>query len=248
MLEIGFWIIIIFTLLYEPVIGYFDFQRFKKNVRLKEDVRIKYYINTMVGLWIPTIFILLIIIFTDLTLKQVGVNMPAINTNVLGSAVTYVGFGIALLYFLIILYYAIGYHVSEKIRSQLTKAKEQELRNIEFSAILPISKKEKKLWNYVSFTAGVTEEIIYRGFLIFALAYLFPSVSIWAVILISSLLFGLAHTYQGAVKGVLRTAVVGCLFAILYIGLGSILPLIAFHFLIDYVVKLGDVDPINYNK
>jgi uncharacterized protein len=160
--------------------------------------------------------------------------------------ITYIAFGIASLYLFIISYYAIGYYFSDKVKNKLTKAKEQGLKKIEFYVMLPVTKKEKKLWNYVSLTAGVTEEIIYRGFLIFALAYLFPNFSIWIVILLSSLLFGLAHTYQGFLTGVLRTTTVGILFSILYIGLGSILPLIAFHFLIDYVGKLGDVESKNY--
>ncbi|MCZ0703840.1 CPBP family intramembrane glutamic endopeptidase [Natronobacillus azotifigens] len=75
-------------------------------------------------------------------------------------------------------------------------------------------------WNYVSITAGVTGEIIYRGFLIFAFAFLFPHFSIWLIILLVSLLFGLAHTYQGLITGVLRTTIFGMLFSILYIALG----------------------------
>ncbi|MEH7379023.1 CPBP family intramembrane glutamic endopeptidase [Bacillus sp. JJ1533] len=107
--------------------------------------------------------------------------------------------------------------------------------------MLPVTDKEKKIWNYVSLTAGITEEIIYRGFLIFALGYFFPGLSIGLVIILSSLMFGMAHTYQGFLTGVIRTTIFGLLFSILYIGIGSILPLIVFHFLIDYVAKLGDV-------
>ena len=106
---------------------------------------------------------------------------------------------------------------------------------------MPVTNKEKKIWNFVSLTAGITEEIIYRGFLIFAFAYLFPDFSIWLVIILSSLLFGLAHTYQGFTTGVLRTTIFGVIFSILYIGIGSILPLIVIHFLIDYVAKLGEL-------
>lgn len=115
------------------------------------------------------------------------------------------------------------------------------LRNdISFEELLPVTKKEKKLWNYVSLTAGITEEMIYRGFLIYAITYLFPNFSIWLVLVLSSFLFGLAHTYQGFKIGVLRTTIVGFIFSILYIGLGSILPVMILHFLIDYLAKLGD--------
>ncbi|OIJ16522.1 CAAX protease [Anaerobacillus alkalidiazotrophicus] len=239
-MEFAFWLVIIFALLYEPIVGYFDFRKFKLDVKTNEKARIKYYINSIIGLWVPTIFILLLVAFTDLTYTNIGLTMPTINTEVFGPVITYSAFGIALLYLFGIFYYLIGYRYSVKIRNKLLQVKEKELGKAEFSEILPTTKKEKKLWNYVSITAGVTEEIIYRGFLIFALAFLFPNFSIWLIILLASLLFGLAHTYQGLITGILRTTVLGIIFSILYIGLGSILPLIVFHFLIDYFAKFGE--------
>ncbi|CAG9619561.1 CPBP family intramembrane glutamic endopeptidase [Sutcliffiella rhizosphaerae] len=241
-MEYAFWIIIIFTLVYEPIFGYFDFQKFKLNVKLNENARTKYYINSIISLWIPTIFILFLIVFTDLTFTNIGLTFPTINTEVLGPITTYSVFAIALVYLLGITYYLIGYRYSDKIRKKLSQAKENQWDNVEFSDILPTTTKEKKWWNYVSITAGITEEIIYRGFLIFALSFLFPNFSIWIIIFLSSLLFGLAHTYQGFMTGVLRTTIFGVIFSILYIGLGSILPLIVFHFLIDFFAKLGELE------
>lgn len=239
-LEIGFWIIIVFLLLYEPIIGYYYFQKFKKSVEVNNNERIKYYTNTIIGLWIPTIFILLLVNITDLTLKQIGLTIPRINIEILGPWVTYIGLGIGFLYLIIVLYYAIGYKFSNKIKQQLLNKKKEEWNKSEVSPIFPVTKKEKKLWTYVSLTAGITEEIIYRGFLIFALEYLFPNLSIMIIILISSIIFGLAHTYQGFVMGVLRTTIFGVVFSVLYISLGSIIPLILFHFLLDYIVKIEE--------
>lgn len=238
-MEIAFWLVIIFIVLYEPIVGYFDFQKFKIDVKTKDKARINYYIHSMIGLWIPTIFILLLVAFTDLTFTNIGLTMPMINTEEFGPIITYATFGVALLYLLGILYYLIGYRYSSKIRNKFLQAKEKEWNKVEFSEILPATKKEKVLWSYVSITAGVTEEIIYRGFLIFALGFLF-NFPIWINIMSASLLFGLAHTYQGFLTGVVRTTIFGMLFSILYIGLGSILPLIVFHFLIDYFAKLGE--------
>lgn len=239
-MEIAFWLVIIYSLLYEPIVGYFDFQKFKLDVKTNEKARTKYYIYSIIGLWVPTIFILLLVAFTVLTFKNIGLTMPTINTDVFGPIITYSAFGVALLYLFGILYYLIGYRYSIKIRNKFLQAKEKEWDRAEFSEILPVTQKERKLWSYVSITAGVTEEILYRGFLIFALVSLFPNFSIWLIIIIASLLFGLAHTYQGLITGVLRTTVFGIIFSILYIGLGSILPLIVFHFLIDYFAKLGE--------
>ncbi|MCY9376680.1 CPBP family glutamic-type intramembrane protease [Bacillus sp. T17B1] len=60
--------------------------------------------------------------------------------------------------------------------------------------------------------------------------FLFPQVSIWVIILLASLLFGVAHTYQGLWQGVIRTSLVGALFSALYIIIDSIIPLIFLHF------------------
>ncbi|KRG12901.1 CPBP family intramembrane glutamic endopeptidase [Lederbergia galactosidilytica] len=239
-MEYGFWLVIVFIIIYEPIIGYFDFQKFKIDLKENQDARLKYYKNAIIGLWIPTVFILLLVVFTELTLKDIGLSIPSINTDTLGPLVTYAVLTIGVLYLFGILYYSIGYPFSDKIRTKFTQIKEKEWGNIDYSEIMPITNKEKRLWNYVSLTAGITEEIIYRGFLIFALTYLFPNFSVWLIIIISSLLFGLAHTYQGFTTGVLRTTVFGVIFSILYIGISSILPLVVFHFLIDYIAKLGD--------
>lgn len=239
-MEIFLWIMIVFVLLYEPIYGYYDFQKFKVNVITNPHAREKYYINSIVGLWAPTLYIILLVLFTELTFNQIGFTLPSINTNVFGPIITYTVFALTGIYILAILYYMIGYHVSINIRTKLTEAKNREKEKSEYLAIMPVSKREKKLWNYVSITAGLTEEIIYRGFLIFAFSYFFPNLSVWFVVIFASLLFGLAHTYQGLLSGVLRTAIVGLIFSVLYMGLNSIIPLILLHFLIDYMAKLGE--------
>lgn len=239
-MEIAFWLIIIFTLVYEPIIGYWSYKKFSVEVKQNQHVRTKYYKNIMLWLWIPTIFIFLLVFFTDLTFENIGLTVPSINTDTLGKWATYSVFAAALLYLISILYYSIGYHVSDKVKAKLIEANQKASEHIRFEELLPVTKKEKKLWNYVSLTAGITEEMIYRGFLIYAIAYLFPNFSIWLVLLVSSFLFGLAHAYQGFKTGVLRTTIVGFIFSILYIGLGSIFPVMLLHFLIDYLAKLGD--------
>lgn len=94
---------------------------------------------------------------------------------------------------------------------------------------LPRNEREFRLFAGLSVTAGVVEEIFYRGFLIWYLAQIVP---LWAAVVVSSLIFGLGHSYQG-VGGVLRTGGVGLGAAVLYVVSGSIwLPMIA-HILLD---------------
>lgn len=90
--------------------------------------------------------------------------------------------------------------------------------------LLPQTKRDLRHFTVLSITAGIVEELIYRGFVLWYLALYMP---LWAAVAASSAIFGLAHSYQG-VAGALRTAVVGLVFAILYVVSGSIwLPILA---------------------
>ena len=73
-------------------------------------------------------------------------------------------------------------------------------------------------------TAGGVEEIVYRGFVLWYLAFFMP---LWGAVIVSSVAFGLGHSYQGVIGG-LRCGLVGLAFAIFYVVTGSIwLPIIA---------------------
>jgi len=100
-------------------------------------------------------------------------------------------------------------------------------------ALIPETRKEM-IWAMflIAPTAGICEEFLYRGVLLALLSQWTPSVA-WAVA-ISSVAFGLAHTYQGA-SGVVRAALLGALLGLPVVRLGSILPSAAAHFLIDAV-------------
>lgn len=94
--------------------------------------------------------------------------------------------------------------------------------------------REEKLWSLLVLapTAGFCEELIYRGYLLPQLTRYFHSVdAAWAV---SSVAFGLAHTYQ-KFNGAVRAALLGALLAYPVIRLGSLYPSMAAHFLIDAV-------------
>lgn len=73
---------------------------------------------------------------------------------------------------------------------------------------------------------GFFEELLFRGFLMTRLTALFKSK--WAGFAISSILFGLAHLYQGAM-GVVQTAALGFLFGGLVLLFRSIWPAIVAH-------------------
>ena len=94
---------------------------------------------------------------------------------------------------------------------------------------LPHSKRELNAIYGVSLTAGIVEEIVYRGFVLWYLALVMP---LWAAVILSSIAFGVAHSYQGP-AGAVKCGFVGLAFAGFYLLTGSIwLPMIG-HFLFD---------------
>jgi membrane protease YdiL (CAAX protease family) len=81
----------------------------------------------------------------------------------------------------------------------------------------------------VSLSAGVCEEFIFRGYLIWAFQ---PMFGLWGAAVFSVVVFAAAHAYQGA-KGVLSTGVVGSLFTLVVLVFGSLLPAMVLHALVD---------------
>jgi len=99
------------------------------------------------------------------------------------------------------------------------------------SFLVPHTVAERSAFSRVSVTAGICEEILYRGF---AIAYLMTllGVPFWAAALISSVIFGLAHSYQGP-TGFLRTGAVGLALATVYGLTGALWAPILLHALLD---------------
>lgn len=100
------------------------------------------------------------------------------------------------------------------------------------AALLPRTTTERRVFAAVAVTAGVTEEIVFRGFLLVYLTEVVPQMSIGAAMVVSSVLFGLAHTYQGAL-GVLFTGLAGYWLAGLFVVTGSLLLPVVVHALVD---------------
>jgi membrane protease YdiL (CAAX protease family) len=100
------------------------------------------------------------------------------------------------------------------------------------SYFLPATWAERHWWVFVSITAGVCEETLFRGFMLHYL-YVFPwTLNLTLALLISSVIFGVHHLYQGA-GGVAGTAIVGILFGLLFLLTGNLLLPIILHGVMD---------------
>jgi membrane protease YdiL (CAAX protease family) len=86
---------------------------------------------------------------------------------------------------------------------------------------------------FIALTAGVTEELIFRGYLLTRLSQLLKNNA--AAIIVSSLLFAVLHYKYGSLRELIFTFLIGVLFSIYYIKYRNIKAIIVTHFLIDYI-------------
>jgi uncharacterized protein len=106
--------------------------------------------------------------------------------------------------------------------------------------LLPVSRQERMWWVLLSITAGVCEEVLYRGFL---LQYLRghlaggPALALMPAWLLSSLIFGVGHFYQGKL-GMIQTTAAGMVLGMLAILSGNLALPILLHTLLDLRVLL----------
>jgi uncharacterized protein len=111
---------------------------------------------------------------------------------------------------------------NEKVRAAYTKATRV------FSFFLPVTVDERRWWFPVSISAGVCEEVLYRGFLPHYFHASAFHLGLIVALVISSIVFGMAHLYQG-MRGVIESSVMGFIFGIIFILTGSLLIPIAIH-------------------
>lgn len=100
------------------------------------------------------------------------------------------------------------------------------------NGLIPRTRREKGYFSATALAAGVCEEIVFRGFLLYLLRRIFLEASLFLLAALAGLGFGAAHFYQG-VKGVIKTVLLGILFGFLYISTDSLFVCMAVHFLFD---------------
>jgi membrane protease YdiL (CAAX protease family) len=86
---------------------------------------------------------------------------------------------------------------------------------------------------FIALTAGVTEELIFRGYLLTRLSQWFKNNV--AAIIVSSLLFAVLHYKYGSVRELIFTFLIGVIFSIYYLKYRNIKAVIVTHFFIDFI-------------
>ena len=98
--------------------------------------------------------------------------------------------------------------------------------------LLPTTVTERRWSVAVALSAGVWEELVYRGLLAEVVRTLFPGWGWSTVALVTGSVFGAAHLYQGA-KGVVLTGLLGVALSSIVASTHSLYPAMLVHALID---------------
>jgi hypothetical protein len=104
-------------------------------------------------------------------------------------------------------------------------------------ALLPSSHRERTWWGAVSLGAGISEELVCRGFLLYYCMVYLPHTNLAERVVLTSLVFGLAHIYQGW-KGAVAAGILGAAFACIYLVTGSLLLPVVIHAAVDSRILL----------
>ncbi len=200
-----------------PVWSLLDYRRFLKELAQGvPDARVHQYRLTIAVEWIATAAI-----FAGWLAR--GRGLAAFGLGFENSTRFWVGTGLALAATVVLIVQAVMVTGSRK------RLVEMQEHIGDLQSMFPRGAREANWWRVLSFTAGICEEIIFRGFLIAVLAVPF---GIWPAVLLSTVVFGLIHAYQDP-KGIVRTGVVGLIMAGLFLLTGSLWASILLHVVID---------------
>lgn len=202
---------IVFALVH-PIAGYVSFRRLMKRIDAGEHVdRANLYSFATIVQWFLFVMAIAIWFATGRPWAALGFGLATDAYFVLGAALTVTGIVLLLLQ----LRQVAASDVNElrKFRGQLGR----------LEVIIPRNGNELGRFYGLSVTAGVVEETLWRGFMIWYLSQVMP---LWAAAVLSAIGFGVAHAYQGA-GHLPRVTLVSAAFVGLYLLTGSVwLPMI----------------------
>lgn len=209
---------IVLLFIVQPVYGVFEARRLDARAKAGRSIdRVRFYGHTALVEWA----FLAVLGAAWFALGRPIEDLGFVSPGGLGFWI-----GIALLLLLI----GVLLHSWRGVKKASDTEKAKQIKSLgKLIQFLPHTIRELQSFYRVSITAGIVEEIVYRGFVLWYLTQVMP---LWVAVVVSSLAFGLGHSYQGA-NGALRCGLVGLAFGLYYVGTGSIwLPIVA-HIVLD---------------
>lgn len=203
-----------------PALGWMSIRKIRAAIAngIPYTARVRDYRNNMLVLWTVAGVMLALWFGSDRDAAMLGLRIPS---------GTVAGQTLAVALFALIVVYSIG--LLRKVQRSPETANLIIRATRDFSFAMPHTRRDLRWFYGLSATAGITEELLYRGFLLAYLSVFFP---VWLAVLLSAVIFGVAHAYQGP-KGMVQVTFLGAAFAIMYVSSGSLLLPIVAHIAVD---------------
>ena len=200
-----------------PLWGLWDKKRLLAGLRLGSgDARVRAYLRIILVSWALTLAMLALWFSSGRGIYALGLAFEPNLRALIGAAFAVIASGLLVLQMVMV----------QKSPEKLDQVLGQ-LESVE--SVLPHNARELRTFGWVSITAGICEELLYRGYLI---AYFATFANVWLAMLIAAVAFGVAHAYQGPI-GILKTGAVGLIMGTLYLVSGSIWGPMLVHAVVD---------------
>lgn len=208
----------------QPLYGVIEIRRYKARARAGEPFdRVRFYRETIIMEWSFLAALAIAWFIFARPIADLGLTVPAGTGFQVGLVMLVLAVGL-LVY---------SWRAARKASGPEMARQRRSIENV--VQFVPHTTRELRSFLAVSITAGIVEEIVYRGFVIWYLGLYMP---LWLAVAVSSIAFGLAHSYQGP-SGALRCGLVGLAFGLYYVFTGSIwLPIIG-HIMLDALQGLA---------
>jgi len=214
--------LVFFLAVVMPLWDRYEIPRLKASTEPRK--KVCYYGKIVTILWICAVVAVLAVgLVTALTIHKTPGEIAWLDAGSRGAAAME-GFTAGLA--IVILLPAVLALRSEKIRTKAGKAAQK------LVFLLPSTGEERRWWWLVCITAGICEELVYRGFLLHYLHVLPFHMSLTWALVAGSVIFGVGHLYQG-VGGAVQTAVMGFVLGAVFLMTGNLLLPMVLHAVVD---------------
>ena len=211
-------IVVALSVLVDPLYGVWLYRQLERRVRAGDaNARVTVYRKAMLLYWTWTIGLVAFWLGVNRPAAALGFVAPEGVQLLVGTIITAIGLAVL---------YAQWRVVSMMDEKGLDGLRAQAAG---FADLAPRTDREGAQFRLLSVTAGVCEEIWYRGYLIW---YLAAFVGEWPAVFLGALIFGVGHLYQGP-AGVIKAGGNGLVMGILYLGTGSLLFPVILHAAVD---------------
>jgi membrane protease YdiL (CAAX protease family) len=220
-----------YTLLVEPFVRTNFYRNFKRQLKANPSILLLFYRTQVLWEWSWVVVLAVILIPIPDPLTWVGLTLPS------------------MLGWIIVAALAFGVFLSTLLLRRSPRALASMQQSLQASSVwLPSTPAERSWFAAMAITAGICQELLYRGFLLRYLSVYFTGLGWLLSSVISGVVYGFGHAYQGR-RNILQTMLTGFSFAILYflggnlfsavtstqpvVLVGTVIPPIIMHALLD---------------